>query len=197
MTTVKSFLKTAVAVAALATLTVSCNKDNPQVAPLELTNNKADASLYVINGQFWSPRNAANWPKIYVNLSGSGAQSTSSTATHQVVFGSHVNGNISAGTGFSIRYVDKDISAVTTADWATATAVTTLGSESGSTVGWYEYNTTTHANDAIAPRTVIVKSNTANVYYAVKLIEFTGVAQTGSGAGLQVKADANISFKTL
>ncbi|EFK56452.1 hypothetical protein ACFU8T_06775 [Sphingobacterium spiritivorum] len=201
MTTVKSFFKTALAIAALATLTVSCNKDNEKVTPLELNKAQANSSLYVIDGQWWSPMNAANWPNIYVDLSGSGDQSTNASDIHQVIFGSHVNGNISAGSGYAIKFIDKDYSTVVASDWNSSSAIsaTTLGRQTTTTppYGWYTYNTTTRANEAIAGRTILVRSDDGSEIYAVKLIEFTNVSQTGSGAGLQVKADANIAFKTL
>ncbi|EEI93475.1 hypothetical protein HMPREF0765_0903 [Sphingobacterium spiritivorum ATCC 33300] len=201
MTTVKSFFKTALAIAALATLTVSCNKDNEKVTPLQLNKTQANSSLYVIDGQWWSPMNAANWPNIYVDISGTGAQSLDDLDPHQIVLGSHVNGNISAGAGYSIKFIDKDYSTVVATDWdsTNAVSVTTLGRETASTppYGWYRYNTTTRANEAIAGRTILVRNTAGTITYAVKLIEFTNVSQTGSGAGLQVKADANIAFKTL
>ncbi len=155
--------------------------------------------LYVIDGQWWSPRDAANWPKVYVDLSGSGAQSLSSTATHQVVFSSHVNGNISPATGFSMEFIDKSFDLVQASDWNAGNSAQTLGRETANTppYGWYTYNTSTLANDAIVGRTVLVRNNTTGTLYAIKLIEFSNVSQTGSGPALLVKADANIAFKLL
>ncbi|MFD1769871.1 hypothetical protein [Sphingobacterium suaedae] len=193
----KTIFKSAFSVAVLSAtlLTTSCDKEKDNTA-LEFNQARATATFSVI-GEWWDPSDAANWPNIYVNISGAGAQSLSSSATHQIILGSHVNGNISAGSAFTIRYIDKAYTAVVASDWSSATPVGTLGRNTTSQVGWYTYNTTTRANEPVAGRTVLVGNSTGAVY-AVKLNGFANVGQQGTpGVDLEVKADINIEFKAL
>lgn len=196
----KSLFKSAVAAAflSMSLFVTSCNKDK-DVAPLELNQTQATTTFTVI-GQWWSPSNAANWPAIYVDLSGSGAQSLDEDDPHQIVLRNHVNGNIYAGNGYELRYIDKNYNSVQAADYNTTAAkpVTTLGRDiPGTQVGWYTYNTTTHGNEPVEGRTVLVRHTTSEKIYAVKLNGFTNVGQRTGAAGLEVKADINLEFKVL
>lgn len=191
----------AAAVIAATAFTTSCNKDN-EVAPLELNQAQA-TTTYTVVGNWWSPSDAANWPKIYVDLSGSGDASSVSTDPHQIILESHVNGNVSPRSGWDLKYIDKSYSSVVSGDWTStspnpvATSALTLGRQTTTLAGWYEYNTVTRANDPVAGRTVLVRNSTSGKIYALKLNGFSNVSQTGSGSSLQVKADINIEFKAL
>ncbi|MGA6118098.1 hypothetical protein [Sphingobacterium sp. UDSM-2020] len=186
---IKTILQSAMAVTVLsAAVWAAAPKTEQVTAPLALTQTKANTNLTVV-GQWWSPSNAANWPAVYVDLTGSGSQSLISSG--QVAFFSHVNGSIKANAGFEIRTVTADISAVSDSDWSSATPVTSLGSGE-----WYEYDISDHTNKAIQPLTVLV-GNSSGALYAIKLINFSNVGQQVVAGQLQVKADANIEYKAL
>ncbi|WP_294186472.1 hypothetical protein [uncultured Sphingobacterium sp.] len=187
---IKTILKSAMAVTMLsAAVWAAAPTTESATAPLALNQAKANSN-YTVVGQWWSPAAASTWPAVYLNLA-TGAQSLSTSG--QVAFFSHVNGSIRANSGYSLKTVEKDISAVTAADWTNgdATPVTSLGSGE-----WYAYDLGTHANEAIQPLTVLV-GNASGVLYAVKLINFTNVSQQSGASGLQVKADTNIEVKAL
>ncbi|MBB2953480.1 MULTISPECIES: hypothetical protein [Sphingobacterium] len=185
---IKTILQSAMAVTVLSAAVWAAAPTTEQVtAPLALTQTKANTSL-TINGQWWSPRNAANWPAVYVDFT-TGSQSLGNSG--QVAFFSHVNGSIKANAGYEIRTVAADISAVSASNWSTATPVTSLGSGT-----WYDYDLSTNANEAIQPLTVLV-GNSSGALYAVKLNNFSNVGQQTVAGQLQVKADANIEYKAL
>ncbi len=185
---IKTILKSAMAVTVLsAAAWAAAPTTESATAPLALNQAKANSN-YTVVGQWWSPAAAATWPAVYVNLS-TGAQSLSSSG--QVAFFSHVNGSIKANSGYSIRTIAKDISAVTAGDWTSATPVTSQGSGE-----WYEYDLDTHENTAIQPLTVLVNDG-SGAKYAVKLLNFSNVSQQVVAGQLQVKADTNIEVKAL
>ncbi|TDS07465.1 hypothetical protein [Sphingobacterium paludis] len=188
---IQSILKTTLAVALLSTtvFATSCDKEKDE-SQLQLQQAQA-ATPYTINGQWGSPFNPVGWAKVYVNFA-TATQSTSSTATHQVAFERQVNGNIIAGAGYQLRYIIKDIDNVTAADWNTATGATSIGSGV-----WYNYDTSTNDYEAVDPLTVIVATAAGAPVYAVKLVRFDNIQQTGSGSSLQVKADPVIEYKAL
>ncbi|KGE12348.1 hypothetical protein [Sphingobacterium deserti] len=188
---IQSIFKTTLAVALLSTtvLATSCDKEN-DASQLELQQAQA-ATPYTITGQWGSPFNPTGWTKVYVNFA-TASQSTSSTSTHQVAFERQVNGNIAAGSGYQLRYIAKAIDNVSAADWSSATAAASIGSGI-----WYNYDTSTNDYEAVDPLTVIVATSTGTPVYAVKLVRFDNIQQTGSGSSLQVKADPVIEYKAL
>lgn len=88
---------------------------------------------------------------------------------YQITFTGSASGDIKARTagGYSLAYIDKSFSTVTSSDSFTAATsntiglnyITTPGGTSGSGNGWYNYNLSTHIVTAVSGRTLILLQN--------------------------------------
>ncbi|GEM_PF-1346068 len=203
MKKIKSVYSTIMAAVVLASglLTTSCNKDS-EIAPLELNHAKA-ATQVTVKGEWGNPSKPNEWPQVYVNLYSPWSTSGTANANTHVVFENRVNGNISPAPGHVLKYIKKDINAVTREDWNTEESVVeTVGFQTAKNpLGWYKYNVVSHENQALENVTILVGSKERGVLFAVRLVSFSKVEQKGTIPGpngdLRVKGDVNIEFRTL
>ncbi|WP_312136694.1 hypothetical protein [Sphingobacterium sp.] len=189
----------AAVVLASGLLTTSCNKDS-EIAPLELNQTKA-ATQVTVKGEWGNPSKPNEWPKVYINLYNPWNVSEESSA--QVVFENRVNGNISPNKKHVLKYINKDINAVTREDWNTQKSeVETVGYHFNDNArGWYTYDLESHGNKALENVTILVGHEDTGVLFAVRLVSFSKVEQKGTIPGpngdLRVRGDVNIAFRTL
>ncbi|MDN5288816.1 MAG: hypothetical protein JWR38_5090 [Mucilaginibacter sp.] len=147
-----SVLKSGVAVAAIAILAVSCQKDN-KVTPESTTtasklsvNAVPTSNTYTVTGQYADPaQGPAGYGTIYVDLA-TGTQGTSSFAAADVLFTSTNNSVIQTISGSTLKYLydtNKTFATLKISDFASATAVTSIGRNTSTDVnapnGWYNY----------------------------------------------------------
>ncbi|MEN7548518.1 hypothetical protein AAG747_11395 [Rapidithrix thailandica] len=90
-------------------------------------------------------------------------------------FTGRATANIYPGSGSTLAYVDKSFSAVTASDYDANKEQAYFGNNSGSTIGWYNYNFLTHIVTAVSGRTFILKKGSD--YYKIK---FTSIYEGGA-----------------
>ena len=203
MKKIRNVYSTIMAAVVLASglLTTSCNKDS-EIAPLELNQAKA-ATQVTVKGEWGNPSKPNEWPKVYVNLYSPWSTSGTANANTHVVFENRVNGNISPAPGHILKYINKDINAVTREDWDTEDSVVeTVGYHFNDNArGWYTYDLESHGNKARENVTILVGAKEGGVLFAVRLVSFSKVEQKGTIPGpngdLRVRGDVNIEFRTL
>lgn len=91
-----------------------------------------------------------------------------SSTSFDLEFTGTANGNIYPGSGSTLAYVDKAFSAVTASDYNSANEKTYFGYNTTGSVGWYNYNISTHIVTAVADRTMILKNGSD--YYKIAII---------------------------
>lgn len=165
-----NFLKITGMFALMAILATSCKKDGADSATpsLKTTNSTAViATNTVVTGSFTTPYSSpggstGDWGEVYFDLANNAA--TTGTA-YQAIFNGSFDGNINANTGSSYKLAYQDITTKTLttiaqSDLTVTGTVSTLGSNT-SAIGWYAYNSTTHATGPVADRFAIVYKGTS------------------------------------
>jgi len=185
-----NILKITLSLALVAILGASCKKET--AAPSEsaqLSLNGAQATIPVNGTEAGSFTNsaavpsAAGWGTISYNLT----ENLIDSDDPEALFSQNFNGNISPATGFFLSYTDlpsvANVADVTLANVSTGlTAATTLGNNTATVVGWYNYNTTTRTIAPVTSRYIVI-TNASTVAAATKVlvVQLDSIVGTGTG----------------
>ena len=180
------FLKLTFAVATLAILGTACKKDAVQPdQKLALQNTTAalavgDTEAGVVTNSSSSP---TSWTPVGYDL----LNNVVSSAGNQVNFDNNFNGNITIAGSNSLGYYDSpsvtNVSGITLADVSSVTLgeISTLGNNTSTTVGWYNYNRITRTITPVEKRYAVV-GNGSTVAGSTRLyvVQLDGVTPSGT-----------------
>ncbi len=180
------FLKFTFAVATLAILGTACKKDAVQPDnKLTLQNTTAalavgDTQAGVVNNSSTSP---TSWTPVGYDLLNNVVASTG----NQVNFDNNFNGNITIAGTNNLGYYDSpsvtNVSGITLADVSGVTlgAISTLGNNTSTTPGWYNYNRVTRTITPVAQRYAVV-GNGSTIAGSTRLyvVQLDGVTTSGT-----------------
>ena len=184
-----NLLKLTLGVAMIAVLGTACKKENEGTPDQKLALNSATAVIPVNGTEAGQVTNTSASPTAWTAINYSLLNNaTASALTAQVKFESNFNGNITKLTGYSLGYYDSpsvtNVSGITLTDIASVSlGLSTLGSNSATTVGWYDYNRVTRVITPVAKRYAVVANNAsiaaATAVYVVQLDAVTATGTTG------------------
>ncbi|WP_175635838.1 hypothetical protein [Pedobacter ghigonis] len=179
------FLKLTFAVATLAILGTACKKETAQPEnKLALQNTTAviavdSTEAGVVSNSSTSP---TSWTAVGYDLH----NNVVASAGNQVNFDSNFNGNITPASGFYLGYYDSpsvtNVTGITLTDVsAVALNVATLGSNTATVVGWYNYDRILRTITPVAKRYAIV-GNDSTIAGSTRLyvVQLDGVTTSGT-----------------
>lgn len=184
----KNLLKITLGVAMIAVLGTACKKENEGTPDQKLALNEAKAVIPVNGTEAGAVTNTSASPTSWTAINYNLLNNVASSVGAQVKFESNFNGNITKLTGYSLGYYDSpavtNVSGITLTDISAVTlGLTTLGSNSATTVGWYDYNRVTRVITPVAKRYAVVANNAsvaaATAVYVVQLDAVTATGTTG------------------
>lgn len=171
----------------IAVLATACKKENgtPDSAGVNLSGAKA---VIPVNGtQAGTFTNTSASPTAWTAVGYDLHNNVTATPGVQVQFDSNFNGNITKLSGYYLGYYDSpsvtDVTGISLSDLSSVslTTISTLGSNSATVVGWYDYNRTTRAITPVAKRYAIV-ADASTIADAARLyvVQLDGVTATGT-----------------
>jgi hypothetical protein len=179
------FLKLTFAIATLAILGTACKKDAVQPDnKLALQNTTAalavgDTEAGVVTNSSTSP---TSWTAVGYDL----LNNVVASSGNQVNFDSNFNGNITPVTGFYLGYYDSpfvtNVTGITLTDVSSVTLdVSTLGSNTTTVVGWYNYDRVNRTITPVAQRYAVV-GNGSTIAGSTRLyvVQLDGVTTSGT-----------------
>lgn len=186
-----SFLKTSVAVAAIAILAVSCKKDSETAAPLTAKNKTAEVtgiSSSTITGRWGNPAlGPAVFGTVYFNLT-TGAQDTVGTSgPYDVHFTSSNNSVVQVPSGYTLKFLYN--TSIAFADLKvsdfTGSAVGGVGRNTATAPavnGWYNYVIPAGVTP-ITGAYILITDNSSNTY-ALRFVSATGQGTATNNRGV-------------
>jgi hypothetical protein len=181
--------KITLGLALVAILGASCKKESAtpsESGQLAISGTKAVIPVNgTATGGFTNSAttpSASGWGTVSYDLTNNLVVTTGA----QALFNQNFNGNISAASGYILSYVDlpsvASVADVTIDDLAAAQEITTLGSNTTSVDGWYNYNSTARTIAPVAGRYAVISTgldfpNTAQVL----VVQLTSIVGTGTG----------------
>ena len=181
--------KITLGLALVAILGVSCKKESvspSESGQLSISGTKADIPVNdTAPGGFTNSAttpSAPGWGTVSYNLT----NNLVVTSNPEALFSQNFNGNISAAPGYVLTYVDlpsvTSVASITLNDLAAAEEITTLGSNSATVVGWYNYTPSNRTIAPVAGRFAIISNNLDfNPATQVLVVQLTSIVGTGTG----------------
>lgn len=180
------FLKLTFAIATLAILGTACKKDAVQPDnKLALQNTKA--VIPVGGTQAGVVTNSSTSPTVWTAVGYDLLNNVVASSGNQVNFDSNFNGNITPVSGYNLGYYDSttisDVTNVTLTDISAVTlgGLSTLGSNSTTVVGWYNYDRVLRTISPVANRFAIVGDATSiSASTEIYVVQLDGVTTSGT-----------------
>jgi len=181
--------KITLGLALVAILGVSCKKESAtpsENGQLAISGTKAVIPVNgTATGGFTNSAttpSASGWGTVSYDLT----NNLVVTSAPEALFNQNFNGNISAAPGYVLSYVDLpsagSVADVTLADLVAAEEIATLGSNTATVIGWYNYNSSARTIAPVAARYAVISTN-ADFAVATKVlvVQLTSIVGTGTG----------------
>lgn len=181
-----NLLKITLGLAVIAALGTSCKKEANNAPDQKLSLNDAKAVIPVGGTQAGSVTNSSASPTAWTAVGYSLLDNAVATPGEEVQFDSNFNGNITKLSGYSLGYYDSpsvtNVSGISLTDISSVgLTLSTLGSNSVTTPGWYDYNRVTRTITPVAKRYAVVANNTSiAAATSVFVVQLDGVTTTGT-----------------
>lgn len=185
----KNMLKITLGVAMIAVLATACKKENgtPDNGADKVSLSGAKAVIPVNGTAAGTVTNTSASPTSWTAVGYDLHNNVVATPGVQVQFDSNFNGNITKLSGYYLGYYDSpsvtNVTGITLADLSSVslTTISTLGSNSATVVGWYDYNRVNRTITPVAKRYAVV-SDASSVASATRLyvVQLDAVTATGT-----------------
>lgn len=183
-----NILKITLGVAMIAALATACKKENGTPAAADKVALSGEKAVIPVNGTVaGTVTNTSASPTSWTAVGYDLHNNVTATPGVQVQFDSNFNGNITILSGYYLGYYDSpsvtNVTGITVPDLGSVsmTTLSTLGSNSATVVGWYDYNRTTRTITPVAKRyAVVADANSVSAATRLYVVQLDAVTPTGT-----------------